>query len=306
MAPSVLIIDDSPDIHRLLAVRLRTEGVALHHAMDSMSGLELAVAVQPDLILLDLVMPGTGGLEVCRALKENPQTQDIPVIFLSGTTDPEVKVQGFDLGAIDYVTKPFEVCELRARVRSALRMKRAHDLLAARAFIDALTGLHNRAYFDRRLSDELAASRRYGRDVSLLMVDIDHFKQVNDLHGHPAGDRVLGAVGDALTQYSRETDVACRYGGEEFALILTETPAASALIRAERLLATFRSLPTPIRGQLLTCSIGLAATDMFAAGELEPAAFVAAADGALYTAKKLGRDRVCTASPLARRLSTAS
>lgn len=306
MAPGVLIIDDSPDIHRLLAVRLRTEGVVLHHALDSTSGLEMAVAVQPDLILLDLVMPGTGGLEVCRALKESPLTQDIPVIFLSGTTDAEVKVQGFDLGAIDYVTKPFEVCELRARVRSALRMKRAHDLLAARAFLDALTGLHNRAYFDRRLADELAASRRYGRDVSLLMVDIDHFKQVNDLHGHPAGDRVLGAVGEALTQYSRETDVACRYGGEEFALILTETKEAAARVRADRLLDTFHRLPTPIRGRVLTCSIGLVGTDTFSPQDLDPVTFVAAADGALYTAKKLGRDRVCAASALARPMSSAS
>ena len=220
MSQTVLAIDDSPDIHRLLEVRLRPEGLVLHHALSADEGLAKAIALKPDLILLDVHLPLLSGFEVCHRLKSDPVTAGIPVIFLTGASAVQTKVQGFDLGAVDYVVKPFEPAELRARVRAALRTKRFQDLLAARSHVDGLTGVWNRTYFDQRFGDEIAAAKRYGRVVSLIMLDLDHFKGHNDSFGHPFGDQVLQAVGDILHAVLRSTDAPCRFGGEEFALDL--------------------------------------------------------------------------------------
>ncbi len=194
MMPSILVVDDSPDIHALLEVRLRSEGAVLRHALTPEAGLESARTQPPDVILLDVEMPGRSGFDVCKELKADPLTASIPVIFLSGQLDQRAKVMGLDLGAVDYVTKPFDIAELRARVRVSLRLKSLQDQLVTLARIDQLTGLWNRAYFDGRLQQELAASDRSGRPLSLVMFDVDHFKRVNDGHGHPAGDAVLRTI----------------------------------------------------------------------------------------------------------------
>ena len=191
----VLVIDDSESIHKLVVARLRSEGLEVIGELDGERGIERSVADQPDLILLDIGLPNVDGFEVCRRLKEHPSTRNIPIIFLTGTTDTESKVRGLDLGAVDYVTKPFDQVELRARVRAALRTKRLQDILEQQSFLDGLTGLWNRAYLDRRLESELNVARRYGRPLSLVLVDVDHFKRVNDSFGHsvrrhrPAGHR---------------------------------------------------------------------------------------------------------------------
>jgi two-component system, cell cycle response regulator len=293
----VLIIDDSPDIHQLLRVRLRPENVDLLHAENGEDGVESAVTLQPDLVLLDVDMPGVTGFDVCQRLKSDPRTSEIPVIFLTAAGEVLAKVQGFDLGAVDYVTKPFEPAELRARVRSALRMKRFQDLLAAKAQLDGLTGLWNRAYFDRRLLDEVQATARYGRTVSLVMLDIDHFKKLNDDFGHPFGDVVLQRVGELLAAALRASDAACRYGGEEFACILTETSLEGALIAGERIRDQLRGLDFVQKGRVVpvTASIGVSSTELI--GVASPSiggALVESADRALYEAKRSGRDRVCT------------
>ena len=296
--PSVLVVDDSPDIHMLVEVRLRPEGVTVHHAEGGAEGLRLARELKPDLILLDVDMPGLSGLEVCRELKRGP-TSVIPVIFLTGAADVQAKVEGFDAGAVDYVTKPFEPTELRARVRAALRTKRYLDLLEARAHIDGLTGLRNRSYFDTRLADELAAARRYGREVALVMLDVDHFKGHNDHHGHPFGDQVLQTLGELLSSSVRSSDAACRYGGEEFALVLTETTGPNALILAERVRERIAALPFKMRGQdvLVTASLGIASTTDFAdRTTVTSGPLIALADGALYAAKRAGRNRVLLAA----------
>src|SRR5262245_45435509 len=187
----VLVIDDSELIHDVLAVRLRPEEVLLHRATSAADGVARARELAPDLILLDLTLPDATGFEVLRRLKEDPATAQVPVIFLTAAADTEAKVKAFDAGAVDYVTKPFQVAELRARVRAALRTKRYQDLLATRAQIDGVTGLWNRAYLDQRLAEETAALRRHQRPFALLMIDLDGFKELNDAHGHPFGDRVL-------------------------------------------------------------------------------------------------------------------
>lgn len=294
---TVLAIDDSPDVHRLLEVRLRPEGLVLHSALDADEGLEKARAIVPDLILLDVDLPRKTGFEVCQELKADPATATIPVIFLTGASDVHAKVEGFELGAVDYVVKPFEPAELRARVRAALRTKRFHDLLAARAHVDGLTGVWNRAYFNQRLGEEVSAAHRYGRTVSLVMLDLDHFKTLNDSFGHPFGDRVLQSVGDVLHAQVRATDAACRFGGEEFALILAETDETTAVVTAERVrerIAEVHFQPKERRIQV-TASLGVACTMRFEGAGLSVAGLVEAADGALYEAKKGGRNRVCRA-----------
>jgi diguanylate cyclase (GGDEF)-like protein len=292
----VLAIDDSPEVLELLAVRLRPEGLHLVTAASYDEGLALALDVRPDLILLDVDMPGASGLDLCRRLKTDAATVAIPVIFLTGSNDIETKVHGFDLGAVDYVTKPFHPAELRARVRSALRMKRAQDMLMQRAQVDALTGLRNRAYLDERLAAELATSARTGRPLSLVMLDLDHFKSFNDGYGHPFGDLVLQRVGDALARTIRPGDIACRYGGEEIAIILPDTAIAGAYAMAERFRAQIKALPLSPRGKpvVVTASFGVAeALEVASAVDaMRPAALVAAADSALYRAKRDGRDCV--------------
>ncbi len=292
----VLAIDDSPEVLELLAVRLRPEGLVLVTGKSYDEGLALANQVKPDLILLDVDMPEHNGLDLCRRLKESEATRNIPVIFLTGSDDVNTKVHGFDLGAVDYVTKPFHPAELRARVRAALRMKRAQDLLTQKAQIDALTGLRNRAYMDERLAAEIKGATRSARPLSLVMIDLDHFKSLNDSYGHPFGDLVLQRVGDFLPRSIRPCDVACRYGGEELALILTDTAIAGAHTVAERVRDQIRDLVFAPRGKSVsvTASLGVAELGELATGpgEVRPTALVAAADDALYIAKREGRDCV--------------
>jgi diguanylate cyclase (GGDEF)-like protein len=292
----VLAIDDSREVLDLLAVRLRPEGLRLVTATSYDEGLALANEAQPDLILLDVDMPGATGLDLCRRLKSDATTVAIPVIFLTGSSDIETKVHGFDLGAVDYVTKPFHPAELRARVRAALRMKRAQDMLMQRAQVDALTGLRNRAYLDERLAEEIASSSRTGRPLSLVMIDLDLFKSLNDSYGHPFGDLVLQRVGDTLGRSIRPGDVACRYGGEELAVILPDTNIAGAHAMAERFREQIKALELSPRGKrvIVTASFGVAeALEVSSAGvELRATELVAAADAALYKAKREGRDCV--------------
>jgi len=297
MPQTVLAIDDSPDIHRLLDVRLRPEGLILHHALSADEGLTMARELKPDLILLDVNLPLITGFEVCQKLKDDAPTASIPIIFLTGASEVYSKVQGFDLGGVDYVVKPFEPAELRARVRAALRTKRYHDLLSARSHVDGLTGVWNRSYFNQRFGEEVSAVQRYGRTVSLIMLDLDNFKAVNDSYGHPFGDQVLQVLGDILHTSLRTTDAPCRYGGEEFALILTETDQEGAVVTAERIrkqIGGYGFRPKE-RHVEVTASLGIASSEMFDRQSLSVSKFVTAADDALYQAKHEGRNRVVVA-----------
>jgi two-component system cell cycle response regulator len=299
MVQTLLVIDDSMDIHRLLDVRLRPEELVIYHAMSADEGLQKVRELKPDLVLLDVELPVRSGFEVCQTLKLDPALADIPVIFLTASTDIHTKVQGLELGAVDYVIKPFDPAELRARVRAALRTKRYHDLLSARANVDGLTGIWNRSYFNQRFGEEIAAAQRYGRLVSLVMLDLDHFKTHNDTFGHPFGDRILQVVGDILHSAVRTTDAPCRFGGEEFALVLTETPAEGALIIAERIrqkiaATIFRAKDANIP---VTASFGVTCSEAFGIESVSVARMIQAADGALYRAKNEGRNRACLAAP---------
>lgn len=243
------------------------------------------------MILLDLDMPDMDGFEVLRHLKNDQATLDIPVIVLSGLQSAQDKVMAFDLGAVDYITKPFNLTELRVRVRSALKLHRLVQMLAQCAQIDGLTGLWNRAYFDRRWAEELAAALRRKRPLSLAMIDADHFKTINDTFGHLTGDAVLQGIAKTIQRECRQEDVPCRYGGEEFALIMPDTGPADAQRVCERIRDSLASMVWSRHPERpVTVSIGVAGAD--AVTDADAAKWLELADRNLYTAKREGRNRV--------------
>lgn len=285
----LLLIDDAPSIHRLLGFKLKNEGVEFLAAFGGQEGIDLAISNQPSLILLDLNMPEMDGFETLHALKENPETINIPVIVLSGSTSPEEKVKAFELGAMDFVCKPFDIHELRVRINSAIRISRLMSMLELRAQIDGLTGLWNRKYFNERLAAEVDAAERNGTDLALAMCDLDHFKRLNDSFGHPAGDVVLHGFSSVLNNELRSYDVACRYGGEEFAIILPETSIEQAQKVCDRVRAKLEERRWANYTEVsATVSFGL--TDHGVAGKNDTSAWIKAADNALYAAKAGGRN----------------
>jgi diguanylate cyclase (GGDEF)-like protein len=288
MSQSLLLIDDSAAVQTLLRARLKDEPIVIHCASDGQAGLKMAAQLVPDLILLDVDMPQPDGFEVCRLLKSDPGLIHVPIIFLTGAASPQEKIRGLELGAIDYITKPFDPAELRARVRAALRLKFMMDLLAQKAQIDALTGLWNRRYFDERLEAEVSMARRAPRPLAVLMIDIDKFKLINDTYGHATGDEVLRRVACLLGESVRTEDIVCRYGGEEFAVIAPNTCDGAAAL-AERLRHAVETMKITFLGKPLhvTASIGVASHD-----QAPETSLVAQADAALYRAKQAGRNRV--------------
>lgn len=288
--PVVLLVDDAPEIHRLLGVKLRNDDLTLLSAFGGEEALDIAANLQPSLILLDLNMPGIDGLETLRRLKLESSTVEIPVIILSGSSTSSDKVGSFGLGATDYVTKPFDVPELRARIASSLRVTRLMRMLAQRAQIDGLTGLWNRAHLNDKLAGEIEQSQRNGDSLSLVMCDLDHFKQLNDSFGHPAGDLVLQSFAKILKAELRRYDVACRYGGEEFAMIVPSSDAESTIGLCERIRTTLENMTWPRYPDMrVTGSFGVCTGD--ARHMRGPSDWIEAADRALYSAKGAGRNR---------------
>jgi two-component system cell cycle response regulator len=290
-APVVLLIDDSADVHRILRARLRSENMVLEYAESGQQGLARVRELSPGVILLDLDMPVMDGYEVLRRLKDDPATVNTPVIVLSGLSDPHDKVTAFDLGAVDYITKPFEVMELKVRVRSALRQANLVAMLEQRAQIDGLTGLWNRAHFDSRWNEMVSGSTRHDRPLSLAVVDLDHFKSINDSFGHPAGDEVIQGLARLVLETCRATDVACRFGGEEFALLLADTKPDDAQTLCERIRVKLSEIRWPRHPErVVTCSIGVAGA--VGPASVSPEAWFEVADKNLYQAKTNGRNRV--------------
>jgi diguanylate cyclase (GGDEF)-like protein len=213
----------------------------------------------------------------------------IPVIFLTGAASTEEKIRGLELGAVDYVTKPFDPAELRARVRASLRTKYLMDLLARKAMIDGLTGLFNRTYFDARLISEMSLARRNETPLSCIMVDVDRFKQINDEYGHPFGDEILRGIAQVVGESCRTEDTICRYGGEEFVILCPSSDAATTARLAERLRDCIQNAAFTRDGisVQVTCSFGI--SDLRGS---PPPSLVELADQALYRAKQGGRNRV--------------
>ena len=295
----ILLIDDSRLISQFGKSILTGKGHEVLTADSGEMGLELALRDQPDLILLDVILPGKDGYQVCQHLKATPQSQDIPVIMLTSKAEPADKIKGLELGAVDYVTKPFDAGELIARVNTHLRMKELYEalqeknrLLQELANLDGLTNLFNHRFFHEHLTREMDRVRRYGGIVSCVIVDIDFFKKVNDTYGHQTGDVILKEVAGILQKGIRDSDLAARYGGEEFALVLVQSDAEVAVLICERIRSQIAAMPflsmdSPIH---IRASFGIASFP--SVGIKKEKDLIEAADRALYRAKEGGRNRV--------------
>jgi two-component system, cell cycle response regulator len=287
----VLIVDDSVDMHQLLRARLKHDELEFESAFSEDDAFQRAIVWNPELILLDIAMPTDEGLHLLKRLKDEPRTRDIPVIVVSAHQSPRFKVAAFDLGVVDYITKPFELIELRVRLRSALRMYQLLQMLAQRAQIDGLTGLWNRSYFDKRWLEEYSRCTRHGHALSVAFMDLDHFKSVNDNYGHPIGDMVLQGVARVIQREGRTSDLACRFGGEEFVLVMPDTSAIEAAVVCERVRQAVAEARWPRVSDLrTTISIGVCGAPGGVAVTHEE--WVELADKNLYAAKRSGRNRV--------------
>ena len=238
----ILVVDDSRTQLDWLVQVLRREGYEVLEALDGKEAIRIVRTSPPDLVLLDIVLPDMDGLEVLRIVKSRREESFIPVIILSVKADLDSKVTGLRIGADDFLAKPFAEAEILARCAAMLRIKhlqeRLHEMqrkLEEQTITDSLTGLKNRRFFDERLNEEFRRAQRYGDFLSLIMVDLDHFKEVNDQFGHPAGDAVLREAAALIRASIRDPDICARYGGEEFTVILPKTHMSGALAVAERI-----------------------------------------------------------------------
>jgi two-component system, cell cycle response regulator len=301
MAGTVLVIDDSPVSREEVAGTLIAAGLFSKSfaAGDGLEGLKILAEVKADLIICDMEMPRLDGIRFLQLVKAQPQLREIPVIILTSNIERKVKLMVLEQGANDYLTKPVDAAELVARARIHLKMKRLQDeLRAARNHFkelsntDPLTNLYNRRFFAEILESELQRSRRLKSALSLLLVDIDHFKNVNDSYGHQMGDRVLVAVTETLRKGLRSYDIASRYGGEEFILILPATPIAAAVEVAERLRQSVASRKLDLRPEKLVVTVSIGVSS-FPCGDADNGdLLLQRADKALYSAKNNGRNRV--------------
>jgi diguanylate cyclase (GGDEF)-like protein len=264
----ILVVDDVPVNVQLLTTYLTSVGYEVFTARDGEEALEKVTATQPDLVLLDVMMPKLNGFEVCERVKSDPTTRIIPVIMVTALNEIEDKIKATESGADDFVSKPFNKLELLTRVKSLLRIKQLHDELRAKvkelelarerlrqlAITDGLTGLYNHRYLKEHLEQELLRANRHQLRVSVAMLDIDHFKKFNDTYGHPAGDAILRTLGRLLKDNIRKIDLAARYGGEEFCLVLVETSKTAAVIAAEKVRRIVEAYPFDISNDGLQLS----------------------------------------------------
>ncbi|MFY8326441.1 diguanylate cyclase [Pseudoalteromonas sp. ZZD1] len=290
----VLIVDDDP-LNRLVLEKTLADEHEVFLVENGEKALTFLKTTTVDLIILDIVMPGINGYEVLVQLKENPVTQTIPVIFISANTSHDDEAKGFELGAMDYIAKPFSTVIVRARVRNQLLIKQKNDLLEMLASIDGLTEIPNRRYLDENLSREWRRSRRSSTSLSVILMDIDHFKRYNDCYGHRAGDDCLKRVAHALVgECQRGCDFVARYGGEEFAAVLPGMGKQEALAFANKLRDAVNSLNIPHKASLnaehVTISLGIATTET---GQVyAEQVLLEEADLGLYQAKDSGRDQI--------------
>jgi diguanylate cyclase (GGDEF)-like protein len=297
----ILIVDDDRAMVTALAKMIRPGGGIPLCATSWSEAIRIARQAQPDLALIDLVMPGIDGFKLSRILKRE-RSAFLPIILLTAAGDIDAKRRGAASGADDFLIKPVTAVELQIRISAMLRIKAltdqlssTHAQLAELAVTDGLTRVRNRRSLDDILERELVRARRYGHPLAALMVDVDHFKRVNDEHGHAVGDRVLAMTAATLSASVRELDVVGRYGGEEFVIVAPETAIADAAAMAERARADVEEASDGRQLPRVTVSIGIAATDAVPAGDVQE--LVSAADAALYQAKRSGRNRCVTWSP---------
>jgi len=280
--PRVLIVDDQPANIRVMAEVLQGE-YELFFATTGAKALEIVGANDIELVLLDVVMPDMDGFEVCSRLKADERTARIPVIFVTAREETHDETRGFEAGAVDYIIKPIVPPIVRARVRTHLELKRARDLLEKMASIDGLTGIANRRQLDTYLAQEWKRAAGSSSPMSIAIVDVDHFKQFNDTHGHAKGDECLREIAQALRNVARRgSDLAARYGGEEFAIVLPDTPGDAMAQLLGSLLETVRGV--------CPATVSVGAITLIPVPGADPSSALEAADRLLYEVKRGGRN----------------
>ena len=290
----ILIVHNDQVVHDIIQVLFGDSHILLT-ADTGKHGLAMAVKDNPDLVILDTNLTDIDGHEVCSRLKSSAETENIPVIFLTETFETQDELAGLDLGAIDYIAKPFNPKILEVRIRNQLSQKRKLNKLEMMSAVDTLTGIPNRRRFEEYMSQEWRRGKRGKYPLSLLMADIDHFKRYNDAHGHQKGDKCLRMVAREIQQHLRRpSDMVARYGGEEFAIILPDTPFDAAVTLANRIRSGVELLNLYYSGSdafgRVTISIG-AATKIHEDGH-SITSLIEAADKNLYISKKDGRNRI--------------
>ncbi|MBE9554311.1 MAG: diguanylate cyclase [Proteobacteria bacterium] len=292
--PRILIVDDIPaNVKSLNAILADDYNIIF--ATDWRKGLELAGRMSPDIVLLDIMMPDMDGYEICRRLKSESETREIPVIFITALDGEADEEKGLSYGAADYITKPFRPAIVRLRVRNHLQLKLQRDRLESLTMTDGMTEIANRRRFDQHLDEEWRRCARMQIPLSAIMMDIDHFKAFNDNYGHTAGDDCIRDIARALTTVpTRAGDLVTRYGGEEFACLLPGTDAEGALTIAERLLDAVNDLAIPHAWSNVTSSVSISAGvgTVVPTSDGDPEGLIRMADEMLYKAKNAGRDRV--------------
>jgi two-component system, cell cycle response regulator len=295
----VLIIDDEPLNVDMLSQRLSRRGYTVDSALSAAQADERILENIPDVILLDVFMPELSGYDYMEKLRKEAATKTIPVILVSAHSDSDNIVEGLKKGANDYVTKPVNLQVLLARLETQLKMafmvkqlEAQTAMLARLAAVDELTGVYNRRVLFEHLEDEVTRSKRYGNALSMLMLDLDWFKQVNDRYGHAAGDAVLKEFSQRLCRSVRGVDLVCRYGGEEFCVILPQTSLGKAMRAAEHIRTAIQRKPFEYDGTAIPMTVSIGLTS-FVPDEVDsPTDLLERADKALYEAKNGGRNQV--------------
>lgn len=304
MGQTVLIIDDSETVRNRVQEALNTTNIFDRYltAGDGMSGFKVLVNEKVDLILCDVVMPGFDGFKFLGLKKAKSEFLEIPVIMLTGAEDLDTKVRSLTAGASDYLTKPFHEEELVARVRIHIKIKLLQDELREKNVrleeltrIDPLTQIPNRRYFMECFEREFDRAKRYGFPLSYVMCDLDHFKKLNDVHGHQAGDTCLIAVAQLLKETLRGHDTCGRYGGEEFSMVLPETDGEGAVVVADRCRRSIEEARFEANGEMLGVTMSLGVATFYPDREVgvsDLAGLIKLADEALYVSKDSGRNQV--------------
>lgn len=315
---TIFIVDDNIRNIKVLGALLGEQDYEIAFTQDSRKALPFAIKQQPDVILLDVMMPHLDGYDVCKQLKENENTKNIPVVFLTAKSDKEDITRGFQVGGVDYVSKPFNTDELFARIQTHISLNHSNRQLAdanrelkeyskkleeinqelAKAMeqmeilasTDPLTGLFNRRYILERLDEEKNRQERYGRNFSLIMGDLDHFKKFNDKYGHECGDAILVNATNILRRELRKQDIAARWGGEEFLILLPETPFDEAVVVAERIRKEIDESPMAYNDENIYMTITLGVCEYIQESGIQKT--IKQVDNALYQGKQEGRNRV--------------
>jgi two-component system, cell cycle response regulator len=289
---TILVIEDHPDQRDLLAIVLQREGYRVVTAANGLEAMEKMQKEHVQIALSDIMMPKMDGFELIKNIRSESALKGIYIILITARIQEGDRVRGLDLGADDYITKPFSFSELLARVRVGSRVVQYQQNLEHQTQTDPLTGLFNRRAFERKIEEEFERAKRYNHPLSLLLLDIDNFKIINDTYGHHGGDTALITISEILRERTRRSDSPARYGGEEFVLILPETDQENALQVAGKIHEEIRSrtFGTSAKPFVLTVSIGL--TSNSTKHYIDWQQMLEDADGAMYVAKNNGKDRV--------------